>query len=98
MHNVNVMIKNHNLLKEYQLAAFEEQMNMPEWFGFVVDHRKCSADALGDYYFLATEDKNNWDNDGIIPVSSKASKRGCKYITNRYNDLDINFSEDAICR
>ena len=95
---IYLFAKNHNLLQESQLAVFEEQMNMPEWFGFVVDRRKCSADALGDYYFLATEDKNNWDNDGIIPVSSKASKRGCKYITNRYNDLDINFSEDAICR
>lgn len=95
---IYLFAKNHNLLQESQLAAFEEQMNMPEWFGFVVDRRKCTADALGDYYFLATEDKNNWDNDGIIPVSSKASKRGCKYITNRYNDLDINFSEDAICR
>ena len=80
------------------LAAFEKQMNMPEWFGFVVDRGNCSAEALGDYNFLATEDKNNWGNDGIIPHGSKASKIGCKRITNRYNDLDINFSQDAICR
>ena len=35
------------------LAAFEKQMNMPEWFGFVVDCGNCSAEALGDYNFLA---------------------------------------------
>ena len=96
--NVPVPLTPDDLLKESQLAAFEEQMNMPEWFGFVVDRRKCTADALGDYNFLATEDKNNWDNDSIIPHGSKASKIGCKHITNRYNDLDIIFSEDAICR
>ena len=96
--NVPVPLTPDDLLKESQLAAFEEQMNMPEWFGFVVDRRNCSADALGDYNFLATEDKNNWDNNSIIPHGSKASKIGCKHITNRYNDLDIIFSEDAICR
>lgn len=95
---IYLFAKNHNLLKESQFAAFEEQMNMPEWFGFVVDRRNCSADALGDYNFLANEDKNNWDNDSIIPLGSKATKRGCRRITNRYNDLDIHFSQDTICR
>ena len=95
---IYLFAKNHDLLKEPQLAAFEEQMNMPEWFGFVVKRRKCAADNMGDYKFLSSVDKNKWDDDDLIPTGSKASNNGCRRIINKYNDLDINFSKDAICR
>ena len=94
---IYLFAKNHNLLKEYQLAAFEEQMNMPEWFGSVVDRRNCSADALGDYNFLTNVDKNKLLDDSIIPDGSKASITGRNRIINKYNNLDINFCKEDIC-
>lgn len=86
------------LLQEFQLAEFAEQMNKPEWFGYVVDRRRCTADAMGDYNFLSSADKNKWDDNALIPNGSKASKTGRNRIINKYNNLDDNYKIESICR
>ena len=86
----------HNLLKVSQLNVFAEQMNKTEWFGYLVARRQCSADAMGDYNYLSTIDRNHWEDDSRIPTGCRATTIGLNRIIKKYNNLEINFSIEKI--
>lgn len=89
--------KNHNLLCDETLLAFAEQMNQPEWFGNTDCRLKCAYDAMSDYNFLSTNNKNRWNDNTIIPGGGKASRSGIDRITRKYDELDLDFKIDDIC-
>ena len=93
---IYLFAQDHGLLQECKLTAFADQMNKPEWFGYVVDRRQCTADAMGDYNFLSTTDKKRWTDKAVIPAGTKASRQGIIRVINKYNNLDIYFNLNNI--
>lgn len=89
---------NHQLLKETSLNKFEEQMNKTEWFGFLVERKKCSADSMGDYNFMVDLPKIKWSDNNIIPSGSKGTYTGLNRIVRMYGNLEVEYKPELICK
>lgn len=85
-----------NLLQDKTLEAFEKQMNKKEWFGWVSERKRCSADSIGDYSFLVNVPEGLL-YDCEIP-NRKATDKGRNGIMRIYNNLINEYREDAILK
>lgn len=85
-----------NLLQESSLKNFEEQMNKPEWFGYLADRKKCSADSMGDYHFMIGLNENKWYENNIIPNASKATGTGLNRVLKKYGILKVEYKKEIV--
>lgn len=84
-----------NLLEDRQYNLFAEQMNKPEWFGYLAERKRCSADSMGEYSFLLEHNEDRWDS-AIIPTGSKATTKGLRTILSMYDDLKMEYNQNDI--
>lgn len=89
---VYLFLFNNNLLEENQYNLFAEQMNRTEWFGYLTERKKCSADSMGEYSFMLDYHEARWEPN-IIPNGSKASPKGLRAITRMYNNLKLEYNQ-----
>lgn len=86
----------HNLLADTSLNKFEEQMKNPAWFGLIADRKRCTADSMGDYTFLLNISQHKWEDANIIPEGSKATPSGQRRVLRKFNNLDVEYSDNLI--
>lgn len=76
-------------------TKFSQHMCQPEWFGYLDKDNLPTADAIGDYNYLAGKNYQQWNNT-VKPTNSKAGSTGIQSLLNHYINLDVNYNEDDI--
>lgn len=92
---IYLFLFNNNLLEDKQYNLFAEQMNKSEWFGYLTERKKCSADSMGEYSFMLNYPEARWVPD-IIPTNSKATAKGLRTIIRMYDELKLEYNQNSV--
>lgn len=95
-YGIYLFVFNSYLLQESSLIQFEEQMNKPEWFGYIADRKKCSADSMGDYNFLIGMSESQWYENVVFPKNAKATNKGINRILKKYDTLKLEYKKENV--
>lgn len=85
---------NHRLLKVDSAKEFAGQMNCEGWFPDV--EKACSADGMGDFWYLKNVGRHAWHYDTMVPPKN-TSLSGFRRLCKLYDDMEMEFRmEDVV--